>query len=464
MTPSITQRAIRTVTKTTGTGTVRLSSAQALSNLTGLTGHALRVQSRDTQADQRTEYRCGACNAQVALRFRRNGRSGERTSFFVHTRRADAKACSWYAGHDIHDLGAVQFGGQQEGRDHREAKRLIELCLQADDWFSDITLEKTIPGGDEPGRRADVFARFGEQEVAFEVQVARPSLETIVGRQAFYQKRKIDLVWMTSLSATSKLNSAAFTDLVVSNGGSILAVSEAAVEASQAAGELKLHQFRIAPRLGDRGSYCVWDHSIVGLDDILISPAERREANAAAFGRAWLEQIGPEAAAAAKNLRENAAQGAGMQEMASAYGKLFRVCVAPGTAIAAEDRLPIMMAWLSALDALIDNPREARQLDLLSKRTEALLNTKTGALWLRRAYNLLDLYPEQAKALPGVLTQRLRALQGNTTRKIDQQYSRLLAAVFPRFANALLARPPKYPPRLNERVARSRPTRIAPVA
>jgi hypothetical protein len=153
-----------------------------------------------------------------------------------------------------------------------------------------------------------------------------------------------------------------------------------------------------------------------------------------------------------------------MQEMASAYRKLFRVCVAPGTAIAAEDRLPIMMAWLSALDALIDNPREARQLDLLSKRTEALLNTKTGALWLRRAYNLLDLYPEQAKALPGVLTQRLRALQGNTTRKIDQQYSRLLAAVFPRFANALLARPPKYPPRLNERVARSRPTRIAPVA
>ena len=464
MTPTLTQRAIRTVIKSTGTGTVRLSSAEALANLTGLTGHALRVQSRDTQADQQTEYRCGACNAQVALRFRRNGRSGERTSFFVHARRADAKACSWYAGPAVHDLGAVQFGGQQEGRDHREAKRLLELCLQADDWFSDITLEKAISGGDEPGRRADVFARFVEQEVAFEVQVARPSLETIVGRQAFYQKRNIDLVWVTTLSATSKLTSAAFTDLVVSNGGGILAVSEAAVEASQAAGELNLHQFRIAPRLGDRGSYCVWDHSIVGLDDILISPAERREANADAFGRAWLEQIGPEATAAAKNVRENAAQGAGMQEMANAYRKLFRVCVAPGSAIAAKDGLPLMMAWLSALDGLVDNPDEAKQLDLLSKRTEALLNARTGALWLRRAITLLDLYPEQAKALPGDTMRRLRVLQGNTTRKIDQQYSRLLAAVFPKFANAFLARPPKYPPQLVGVTDRARPLHSAPVA
>jgi hypothetical protein len=464
MTSTHTLRSIRTVTKTTGTGTVRLSSAEALSDLTGLTGHALRVQSRDTPADRRTEFRCGACNAPVALRFRRNGRTGERTSFFVHARRADAKACSWYAGLEVHDLGAVQFGGQQEGRDHREAKRLLELCLKADDWFSDITLEKTIHGGDEPGRRADVFARFGGQEVAFEVQVARPSLETIIGRQAFYQKRNIDLVWVTTLSATSKLTSAAFTDLVVSNGGGILAVSEAAVEASQTAGELKLHQFRIAPKLGERGSYCVWEHNTVGLDDILISPAERRDVNADAFGRAWLEQFGPEATAAAKTLRKNAAQGAGMQEMANAYRRLFRVCVAPGTAIAAEDGLPIMMAWLSALDALIDNPREARQLDRLSKRTEALLNAKTGAFWLRRAINLLDLYPEQAKTLPDDIIRRLRAFQTNTTRQGDQQYSRLLAAVFPRFANALLARPPKYPPRLNERVARSRPTRIAPVA
>ncbi|WP_157289353.1 DUF6035 family protein [Devosia marina] len=464
MTPTLTQRAIRTVTKTTGTGTVRLSSAEALSDLTGLTGHALRVQSRDTQADQRTEYRCGACNAEVALRFRRNGRSGERTSFFVHALRADAKACSWYAGPDIHDLGAVQFGGQQEGWNHREAKRLLEICLKADDWFSDITLEKTIFGGDEPGRRADVFARFGEQEVSFEVQVARPSLETIVGRQAFYQKRNIDLVWVTSLSATSKLTSAAFTDLVVSNGGSILAVSEAAVEASQAAGELKLHQFRIAPRLGDRGSYCVWKHNMVGLNDILISPADRREANASAFGRAWLEQIGPEAAAAAKTLRENAAQGAGMQEMANAYRKLFRVCVAPGTAIAAEDGLPIMMAWLSALDGLIDNPQQARLPDQLSKRTEALLNAKTGAFWLRRTINLLDLYPEQAKALPDDIMRRLRVLQGSTTRKVEQQYSRLLAAVFPKFANALLARPPKYPPQLVGVTDRVRPLHSAPLA
>ena len=464
MTSTHTLRSIRTVIKTSGTGTVRLSSAEALSDLTGLTGHALRVQSRDTPADRRTEYRCGACNALVALRFRRNSRTGERTSFFVHARRADAKACSWYAGHDIHDLGAVQFGGQQEGWNHREAKRLLEQCLQADDWFSDITLEKTIPGGDEPGRRADVFARFGEQEAAFEVQVARPSLETIVGRQAFYQKRKIDLVWVTSLSATSKLTSAAFTDLVVSNGGSILAVSEAAVEASQTAGELKLHQFRIAPRLGDRGSYCTWDHNMVGLDDILNSPAERRDANAAAFGRAWLEQIGPEAAAAAKTLRENAAQGAGMQEMANAYRKLFRVCVAPGTAIAAEDGLPIMMAWLSALDALIDNPQQARQLDRLSKRTEALLNARTGAFWLRGAITLLDLYPEQAKTLPDDTMRRLRVLQGNTTRKIDQQYSRLLAAVFPKFANALLARPPKYPPQLVGVTDRARPLHSAPLA
>ncbi|MEQ8601626.1 MAG: DUF6035 family protein [Devosia sp.] len=460
MTHSHIQRSIRTVIEITGTGTVRLGSAQALSDLTGLTGHALRVQSRDTPA-QRTEYFCGACNAQVALRFRRNSRSGERTSFFVHARRADAKACSWYAGPDIHDLGAVQFGGQQEGRDHREAKRLLELCLQADDWFSDITLEKTIHGGDEPGRRADVFALFGEQEVAFEVQVARPSLETIVGRQAFYQKRNIDLVWVTSLSATNKLNSAAFTDLVVSNGGSILAVSEAAVDASQAAGELKLHQFRIAPRLGDRGSYCVWEHNMVGLDDILISPAERRDANADAFGRTWLEQFGPEATAAAKTLRENAAQGSGMQEMANAYRKLFRVCVAPGAAIAAEDGLPMMMAWMSALDALIDNPQQTRQLDLLSKRTEALLNTKTGALWLRRAYNLLDLCPEQAKALPDDIMRRLRVLQGSTTRQVDKQYSRLLAAVFPKFANALLARPPKYPPQLVGVTDRVRPLHSA---
>ncbi|MVS98416.1 hypothetical protein GO014_05190 [Devosia sp. L53-10-65] len=203
---------------------------------------------------------------------------------------------------------------------------------------------------------------------------------------------------------------------------------------------------------------------MVGLNDILISPADRREANASAFGRAWLEQIGPEAAAAAKTLRENAAQGAGMQEMANAYRKLFRVCVAPGTAIAAEDGLPIMMAWLSALDGLIDNPQQARLPDQLSKRTEALLNAKTGAFWLRRTINLLDLYPEQAKALPDDIMRRLRVLQGSTTRKVEQQYSRLLAAVFPKFANALLARPPKYPPQLVGVTDRVRPLHSAPLA
>ena len=113
---------------------------------------------------------------------------------------------------------------------------------------------------------------------------------------------------------------------------------------------------------------------------------------------------------------------------------------------------------------LIDNPQQTRQLDLLSKRTEALLNTKTGALWLRRAYNLLDLCPEQAKALPDDIMRRLRVLQGSTTRKIDQQYSRLLAAVFPRFANALLARAPKYPPQLVGAPDRARPLHTAPLA
>ncbi len=101
-------------------------------------------------------FLCAVCKRPVYMAQRPAGPGVTRNglaAFFRHVAAADAPCCPCRTVPGVHNVGAVQFGGLQEGLDHHTLKHALADCLRHDRRFSDVQVEKRLTGADAPGNR-----------------------------------------------------------------------------------------------------------------------------------------------------------------------------------------------------------------------------------------------------------------------------------------------------------------------
>ena len=190
---------------------------------------------RDRKAGLRT-YHCPDCDTALSIvvhAYGSTGIAGGRRAFFRHCGGVAAKSCVAATGTACTPdaVNADRFAGRQEGPRHCGHKNLLAAMLEADPAFSEVAVEQAVTQGGA-SFRPDVQARLGKRRIVFEVQHARPLLDTIQARTAFYEAAGHVVVWLADGDAPDDTFALqGFQDLAWPQDGRILALDDAGLAA-----------------------------------------------------------------------------------------------------------------------------------------------------------------------------------------------------------------------------------------
>lgn len=442
-------RSIETVTITTPLGEVVARADTILDPMSQAQASDTRMAITAAHARNEAIYRCGNCGGPVYIA--RGPAGGDEPPFhFRHFQSAEASNCSWRKAATVRDVGALRFGGQQEGDMHFQLKHALAEALAQDPEFSAIGIEKQIRGEHGARRRPDVSATFADgRQVGFDLQLAIMSVRDILGRNSFYQENHIHHVWLTAASDLDQLGRQGFQDIYFSAGATIYCLSQATLEATRAEGRLLLDELQVLPKLGERGVYCVWHAERVGTERLLRDLSVRQLSGILAFGFSYHEQLTPAGKQAAAELRAAAAQAHDWPVFEKDWSRLAAIARGRDATTARSDNLHLMMAWLIAAEWISDTIEEDQAAAVMRfrKRTEKLLAIRNAANWVSLMDLVLTRHPVLNQHLDDDLHRQLAQLRRRRVMGHYQHFHRtMLAACFPRLAFWLLAKAPAFPP------------------
>ncbi|MEQ8601041.1 MAG: DUF6035 family protein [Devosia sp.] len=394
-------------------------------------------------------YRCHECSEPVyiARTFQTDGNGG---LHFRHFQSEVAKACKWRIGGSVRDLGAIRFNGRQEGNEHFRLKHALAEALAQDSYFWSVAVEKQIVGETTGTRRQpDVSARFLSGElVGFDLQLAGMSVKDIAGRNSFYLENDIHHVWLTSASDLERLRTQSFQDIYFATGASIYCASPAALEASEAEGQLQLDELQVVPNLGDKGIYCSWQVGRVDVERILRDLPTRQAYGIAAFGRALSDQVDQDTHQAVRRLRDASMAGASWPSLAANWTIVAKAVHGRNGKIAQSDNVHLMLAWLALAEELT---RVVAAPDgyaaEFNHRTAHLLAARNAANWVSLIDLVLTRHQSLNKHLDRDHLQQIGQMRRQRVTGHYQQFHRsMIATCFPFLAYWLLAKAPDFPP------------------
>ncbi|HEX3882922.1 MAG TPA: DUF6035 family protein [Stellaceae bacterium] len=207
----------------------------------------------------------------------------------------DHSDCIWAGaiGGTIKSVDAAKFHGQQEGEEHKALSNVVAeiLALDTDCRTAGISFRRYTKAADGQYVYPDVFARqWRGNPAAFEIQLSTTHLPVITGRQDFYEKAKIRLVWLIGYH-TERLGRRAFRDIYIRNDGQILGVDGEVLAAARAAAEPRFRLYRLLPGSPKEGFAPRFRHKIVAPDDIAWGGPGSRPSSAGPSYDAYLDQI-----------------------------------------------------------------------------------------------------------------------------------------------------------------------------
>lgn len=216
--------------------------------------------------------RCAICEQPLFVSRRVHGALNR---WFKHD--GKSSECPWYEGksHTPEQTKALIYRGYQEGKRHRELKQLIAKTLEIDTLASSISQEKTTFGEVLRGewRRPDVTCRYRDEQIVFEVQLSYTFLSDAIGRDEFYRKEGIHIIWVF---AEFDLRRAAVTDEAFFNRRNVFVLDANAINATRESGRLTFSGYRQIPKLVNDQICDSWSFELVLMDEVKFSPATTR--------------------------------------------------------------------------------------------------------------------------------------------------------------------------------------------
>ncbi|MEQ9231857.1 MAG: DUF6035 family protein, partial [Cyclobacteriaceae bacterium] len=160
--------------------------------------------------------------------------SAQENRFFKHYAPANPE-CEWYTGDPqrLDEINQERFRFHGEGKLHKRLVARLHEVIETDERFEWAHRDKRYIFGafPEDRRKPDIWAKFGDDEIVFELQLARTYLTDIVGRDDFYLRQRKFIAWVFHNFDEFKEYSAA-KDIYYANHTNALEIDPASLEAS----------------------------------------------------------------------------------------------------------------------------------------------------------------------------------------------------------------------------------------
>ncbi|HTN62757.1 MAG TPA: hypothetical protein VL147_14620 [Devosia sp.] len=432
------------------------TTQSVLDPLTVVSLAELRAEVHAAQAADTPRFLCAQCQRPVHLAQRpaapdvtRDGRA----AFFRHFAAAGAPPCPCRTMPGVHDVGAVQFGGLQEGLDHHTLKHALADCLRHDPRCSDVQVEKRITGADGNWRVPDVSAVIDGKQIAFDLQLATLPIGTIQDRDGFYAENAVHHVWLTDAADLSRLSHQAFCDLHLIMSGRIFAIDDASIGASIRDRRFQLQELSILPRLvEERPLHNVWETALVGTDIILMAPHLRKAEGERRYRRALAAKVSASFGAERQAICRSAMMNQGLAPVRLQWSRIARFVCGCGVEIAISNDIGPALAFLAQVEVFVvhqsgSRPTIERE---LQRRLTTLLASRNGLHWAPLVSVVFSTLPAVKTGVDPVTMVRLNALltRTDTVRPLLRYHAGMIAVLYPWLGHRLLMKAPKFGPNM----------------
>lgn len=231
----------------------------------------LRMALRGAIARGEPIYACPRCGVPVYL----VSREDTRRFYFKHLHEDGSCPAVTRGELSEKEINARKYNAAKESPAHRRMKEIIEESIKCDARFSAPELEKTWKGANGTWRRPDVQAAFGEQRIAFEVQLSTTFIRVIAERREFYLRDGGMLIWLFKNFSEhdSRLTQ---DDVFYNNNRNAFLANEQTLAASCAKGRLHLECCWSAPSRRNNEVVFTQHRKIVSIDELTLDVEQQR--------------------------------------------------------------------------------------------------------------------------------------------------------------------------------------------
>ena len=441
-------RAIKKVIDSRGPQPLLMPVDAVLDGLTAVDLTSIRRDIAEHRGQGKILFRCAQCNSPVYIAVSPATSTGDgRGTFFKHHSGTPAH-CSWRTPDVLRDTGAGQFGGNQEGEPHWRLKNCLADSIRCDPDFSEPIVDSQFIKIGDGHRKPDVFTVFrGSQKIAFELQLARVPLTTIIERTAAYRQAGITLVWVTSAYELALLNNQSFRDLYLKSGGRIFAVDAASYMRSEETSVLHLRELSLQPTVQHPFSiYNRWRSRMVGPEIILMPEGQRHAEGQWAYATALGEQLHAKAPGLTEKITGAVAAGSDLSLVAPEWSAVAKLVGARDLRQSIQDELPGVLRWLQAVERLNTAAGEDREVAgrVVTACAATIIIGRAGKHWVPLLEHVADAVPPVASVLSSELRARMSKLKSSPGKlhPFHAYHRHMLTALHPWLAFWLLAKAP----------------------
>jgi len=188
-----------------------------------------RRELEESNKQNKNIFICPYCYQPVKIRGKSQGTQSMHFAHFSYSGDCPIKTSGKYTEDEIK---AMKYNGAKESERHKTLKYFIAECLKNDKRFSGIRIEKKIQQGmSKEWRRPDVSAKFGDNDIAFEIQLSTTFLSVIVEREIYYKDNNIFIIWFFD-GSRNDIKSMRFSekDIVYSNNNNAFILNNQIIE------------------------------------------------------------------------------------------------------------------------------------------------------------------------------------------------------------------------------------------
>ncbi|WP_422459262.1 DUF6035 family protein [Endozoicomonas sp. ALB115] len=174
------------------------------------------------------------------------------------------------------EMRLMTFANVKESDAHKQMKYRLRHALSVDLEFEDIKQEEHIKATEDKNfRRPDVSAFYDSQKVVFEVQLTTTFLDVIVGRNEFYRKENIQILWVFQrFNPESTVQTE--NDIFNTNKTNAFVFDEEAYNLSIQQKKLHFWCYYLRPYLSGAKIHEVWEKQMVTFDQLNVDDKKTR--------------------------------------------------------------------------------------------------------------------------------------------------------------------------------------------
>ena len=174
------------------------------------------------------------------------------------------------------EMRLMTFANVKESDAHKQMKFRLHQSLSADPAFHSVKQEEYIKGiEDKNFRRPDVSALHGSQKVVFEIQLTTTFLDVIVGRNEFYRKENIQILWVfQQFNPENTVQTE--NDIFNTNKTNAFVFDEEAYNLSLERKKLHLWCQYLRPYISGTSIHEIWEKELVTFDQLIVNNKKTR--------------------------------------------------------------------------------------------------------------------------------------------------------------------------------------------